>query len=205
MNDLDKALAEISAIRSQMARGAEFHGFGPATLAMTGILALLAAAAQSLWLGDPARDIASYLVLWMGTAAVSLALIGVEAVTRSRRVHSGLAQEMLAAAVEQFLPSAAAGVLLTAVLLCFAPASLSLLPGLWQIVFSLGVFASCRFLPRQIFAVGVWYLVTGLFCLALAGGDQAFSPWAMGVPYGVGQLLIAAILQRQLGERDGQI
>ena len=204
MNDLDKALAEISAIRSQMARGAEFHGFGPATLALTGILALLAAAAQSLWLGDPARDIATYLALWMGTAAVSLALIGVEAVTRSRRVHSGLAQEMLAAAVEQFLPSAAAGVLVTAVLLCFAPASLSLLPGLWQIVFSLGVFASCRFLPRQIFAVGVWYLVTGLFCLALAGGEQAFSPWAMGVPYGVGQLLIAAILQRQLGERDGQ-
>ena len=36
MRDLDKALADITAIRSQMARGAEFRGYGPATVAATG-------------------------------------------------------------------------------------------------------------------------------------------------------------------------
>jgi len=29
-----------------------------------------------------------------------------------------------------------------------------MLPGLWQIVFSLGVFSSCRFLPRPMLAAG---------------------------------------------------
>jgi ABC-type cobalamin transport system permease subunit len=42
-------------------------------------------------------------------------------------------------------------------------------------------------------AVGAWYLVTGLTCLALAD-NRALSPWAMGIPYGAGQLLIAGIL-----------
>ena len=35
MRDLDRALADITAIRSQMARGTEFRGYGPVTMAAT--------------------------------------------------------------------------------------------------------------------------------------------------------------------------
>jgi len=42
-------------------------------------------------------------------------------------------------------------------------------------------------------AAGAWYLLTGLTCIALAG-SRALSPWAMGIPYGGGQLLVAGIL-----------
>jgi hypothetical protein len=90
--------------------------------------------------------------------------------------------------------------LLTVVLVRYAPQSLWMLPGLWQVIFSLGVFSSCQFLPRPMFAVGVWYLAAGLICLALGGADWAFSPWTMGVPFGVGQLLVAAFLR--YGETD---
>jgi hypothetical protein len=97
--------------------------------------------------------------------------------------------------VEQFLPALVVGLLLTAVLVWAAPQELWMLPGLWQLLFSLGVFASCRFLPRQTFAVGIWYLGAGLTCLALQSGPKTFSPWSMGIPFGVGQLLVAAVLQ----------
>ena len=40
MRDLDKALADIFAIRSQIAAGTAFRGYGPATVAATGGLAL---------------------------------------------------------------------------------------------------------------------------------------------------------------------
>ena len=102
---------------------------------------------------------------------------------------------MIHAAVEQFLPAIVIGLLLTVVLLRCAPQSLWKLPGLWQMIFSLGVFSSCRFLPRPMFALGVWYLAAGLTCLALGGGDREFSPWAMGVPFDIGQLLVATVLQ----------
>ena len=85
--------------------------------------------------------------------------------TRARRVHDGFAKEMTHAAVEQFLPAIVAGVLLTAVLVEAAPQSVWMLPGLWEVIFSLGIFASCRFLPRPMFAVGLWYLAAGLACL----------------------------------------
>jgi len=129
------------------------------------------------------------------TAAVSVIIIGIQTITRARRVHSGLAKEIIHSAVEQFLPAVVAGLLLTAVLLSYATPSLWMLPGLWQIFFSLGVFSSCRFLPRSMFAVGVWYLAAGLTCLALGSGVRALSTWAMGVPFGIGQLLVASVLQ----------
>jgi hypothetical protein len=120
-------------------------------------------------------------------------LIGVQMVTRTHRVHSGMADEMIRMAVEQFLPAAGAGALMTIALVRFVPSVLWMLPGLWQVIFSLGVFSSCRFLPRPMVAAGVWYLLSGLICIALADG-RALSPWAMGIPYGAGQLLVAGIL-----------
>jgi hypothetical protein len=114
-------------------------------------------------------------------------------VTRTHRIHSGMADEMIRMAVEQFLPAGGAGALMTIVLVRAVPSALWMLPGLWQVIFSLGVFSSCRFLPRPMLAAGVWYLLSGLICIMLADG-RAFSPWAMGIPYGTGQLLVAGIL-----------
>jgi hypothetical protein len=202
MANLYKALSEIDAIRGQMARAAKFRGYGPATLAATGVLALVSAAAQSYLLKSPGRAIGLYLSIWISTATVSVIIICIETVRRARRVHYGLAKEMIHSAAEQFLPAIVAGLLLTFVLVRYAPQSLWMLPGLWQVIFSLGVFSSCRFLPRPMFAVGVWYLATGLTCLALGSGEWAFSPWAMGVPFGVGQLLVAVVLH--YGEVDDQ-
>jgi hypothetical protein len=102
-------------------------------------------------------------------------------------------------AVEQFLPSVAAGLLITIVLLRYVPLAAWMLPGLWQVIFSLGIFSSCRFLPRPMIAAGAWYLLTGLSCLAI-GGSRALSPWTMGISYGAGQLMVAAILLRSTSE-----
>jgi hypothetical protein len=193
VNDLNKAIGDISNIRMQVARSTEFRGYGPATLAATGLFAVVAGTAQALWLPDPAGHIPAYLAIWIATAVVSAALIGTQMRARTHRVHSGLANEMIMMAVEQFLPSAAAGTLLAIVIARFVPGAVWLLPGLWQIVFSLGVFSSCRFLPRPMLAAGAWYLVTGLACFALAG-NRALSPWAMAIPYGAGQVLVAVVL-----------
>jgi hypothetical protein len=198
MTNLNKALEDIGSIRRQVARTTEFRGYGPATLAATGGIALLAAGVQAVFLQSLAGrvspyQVSAYLGIWLATAVLSAATIGVQMVTRSHRIHSGLADEMIHMAVEQFLPAVGAGALITVVLVRFAPTELWMLPGLWQVISSLGLLASCRFLPRRMVLAGVWYLVTGLVCLSL-GGNVALSPWAMGVPYGAGQLLVAGIL-----------
>ncbi|HEY6484718.1 MAG TPA: hypothetical protein VIY54_14425 [Steroidobacteraceae bacterium] len=200
MPDVREALSEIRSIRGHMARYTEFRGYGPLTLTGAGVLAIVLASLQKHWAIDLEHEPARFLAMWIAAAAVSLTFIGIETISRARRIHSALAVQMLHAAVEQFLPAIVAGILLTAVVARAAPQSLWMLPGLWQMLFSLGVFASCRFLPRATFSVGVWYLATGMACVAL-GPDALASPWEMGIPFGVGHLMVAGVLQ--FGYRRG--
>jgi hypothetical protein len=195
MADLYKALAQIHAIRGQLARDTQFRGYGPETVAATGLLAGAAAWLQGSYLTNPTGSVIGYLLLWVTTAALAVLVTGFQTISRTRRVHSGLARQMIFSAAESFLPGIGAGVLVTLVLLRSAPQDLWMLPGLWQIFYGLGIFASCRFMPRQMVAVGVWFLATGTLCLTTGMGARALSPWEMGFPFGIGQLLIAAILK----------
>ena len=193
MSDLGRALQDIRNIRRQLADSTEFRGYGPATLAATAAFAALASGLQSRWLRDPSHHVDYYILVWIVTAMVSASVIAVQTVTRSRRMHSSMADEMIRLAVEQFLPCVGVGALLTLVLQRYVPATTWMLPGLWQIVFSLGVFASCRFLPRATIGAAIWYLATGLACLSL-GDNRALSAWYMGIPFAVGQLWVAGVL-----------
>jgi hypothetical protein len=194
MRELDRALLDINFVREHIARTTQFKGYGPLTLAATGLFALGVAALQTRIPVAPHARGLEFMAVWAATAAVAVTLIGVEAVVRSRRLHGGMAVEMLQSAIEQFLPAVTAGALIAFALMRWSPSSLWMLPGLWQIVFSLGVFSSARILPKAVFIAGIWYLGCGLACLALGQSDP-LSPWSMGVPFGGGQLLVACILQ----------
>lgn len=196
MDPLHQALDEIAAIRGQMARAGEFRGYGPVALSATAAVAAAAGWLQSTLVPDPGRAPERYVLLWAAAALIAATLIGVEAVARTRRLHGGLSNAMIRAALEQFLPAAVACALITLVVVNRLPGNVALLPGLWQLIFSLGVFASCRFLPRAALAVGVWYLITGLLALALASGPLAWDAWTMAAPFVVGQCLAAAVLWR---------
>ena len=202
MRDLDKALADIFAIRSQIAAGTAFRGYGPATVAATGGVALLTMLFQLLWLDDPTRQPLVFFAGWAVTALLSGAMIWIEMRARSRRHHSGLADAMVQQAVEQFLPASVAGASLAAMLWKFAPEALWMLPGLWQVFVSLGIFASVRSLPRTVAFGAAWYFVAGFATLLLASQSHALSPWTMGLPFVIGQLLMAAILHLASGETD---
>jgi hypothetical protein len=190
--DLHEALSQISEIRYQMARTELFRGYRAAPVAMSGVLALLAAVAQQVWIADPSRNLTAYLVLWIGAAVVSAAVSGAAIAARRRMDGSSWSRDLTRLALEQFAPCLITGGLVTIVIARSRPELLGILPGFWQILFSLGVFASCRLLPRATWAVAVFYLGTGLICLSL--GEAALSPWAMGLPFGFGQLLAAVVL-----------
>jgi hypothetical protein len=192
--ELREALTQIAEIRLQMARTEMFRGYRALPVAFSGLLALLAACVQAAWIPEPGQNIAVYLTLWIGAAILSAFAAGIEMVFRAYHQGTALSREITWLAVAQFLPCLLAGGLVTLVLAVSAPEALWVLPGIWQILFSLGIFASYRLLPRATFGVAVFYLMAGVTCLAVARGEATLSPWAMGIPFGVGQLYAAAVL-----------
>jgi hypothetical protein len=200
--ELHEALRQIADIRCQMERGTVYRGYRAMMVGATGVLAVLAAAIQRLWVPSPGGDLERYLGLWVGVATASLVAAGVEMSWRAWGSGPGLARKMTLLAVEQFLPSVAVGAILTICIARGAPEAAWMLPGLWALIFSLGVFASHRLLPRQVAWVGVYYVLCGCGCLVWGRGEQALAPWLMGITFGGGQFLGAAILHWTLERTD---
>ena len=196
--ELREALRQISDIRACVARGEVFRGYRSLTVGFSGVVGIVTAWLQSRWLagasGDSIAELNDFLMLWVGAASISVLVVAAELCWRAHVAGPGLSREMTRLAVEQFLPCVVVGALLTVSIARYAPQSGWMLPGLWAFVFALGVFASARVLPRQVFWIGSYYVACGCLCLQWGQGDQAFSAWQMGVTFGGGQLLSAAIL-----------
>jgi hypothetical protein len=192
--DLHQALSQLDAIHAQVSRTEAFRGYRPLTVGAQGLLAVAAAGCQTIWLPDPAAQVSHYLQLWLAVALLAVTIVSIDLAIDCWRSPSQFARRQTWQAIEQFLPCIAAGGALTWVLVQFAPASLPLLPGLWSIIFGLGVFSSSRQLPVAVFWVAIYYLLAGLAAIALARGEHAFSPWAMVGTFGLGQLLTAVVL-----------
>jgi hypothetical protein len=199
--ELRDALAQIAEIRRQMAKSDVFRGYRAAPVALSGALALAGAAIQPFLVSDPAGNIVPYLALWSAMAALSVGAVAMEMAVRMYWTQNWTHFEPARLAVEQFVPAVIAGLLLTVVIVRHVPESVPLLPGLWQIVFSLGIFASARLLPKPIFGVAAFYLVTGTLLVMWSHAGWAMHPWCMGLPFAVGQLSAAAILYWTLERR----
>ncbi len=202
--DLHEALAQISEIRQQVAQTQTFRGYRAAPVAFSGMVACLAAAFQHALIPEPAQNLPAYLGLWVGAAAVSMFVTGLAMLWYCKQSTSSLSRTNSLLAVGQFLPSVVVGGLVTIVFHQQIHDALPLMPGLWSIFFSLGIFASYRLLPKATFWVGVFYMTAGVMCLVLARGDFAFSPLAMGVPFGLGQFLSAGILYWTLERKNDE-
>ena len=201
---LDEALAQISEIRQQMAQAQVFRGYRSATTGFTVLVAAAAAVVQSWWVPDPLRHLDAYLAVWCAAALASIIVVGVEMAVRSRRSGSSLQRQITLVVVDQFAPCLVAGALLTYVVAQFTRELAWALPGLWAVLFSLGLFASRRFLPRGVFLIGGYYLLAGLVCLTLDPPARALSPWTMGLTFGVGQALTALFLYWTLERGHGR-
>jgi len=200
--ELDEALRQISDIRHKMARSEVFRGYRSATVGFSGVAGVLAAAVQPQWISSPNAQLGRYVGLWLGVAAASMIVAAGEMYWRALRAGSGLARQHTLLAIEQFVPSLVVGALVTVTVIQGAPQVAWMLPGLWALVFGLGVFASARLLPRPVLAVGAYYVLCGCGCLLWGQGENAFDPRQMAITFGGGQLLGAAILYWTLERTD---
>lgn len=192
MMDLQQALTQINDIHAQLARAQVFRGYRSVTTLFTGISAMIAGGLQYLYILDPAKQLREYVLLWISAAVFNLALVAAEMIYRSHRARSRVQTELTLLAIEQFMPALVAGGMLTAVIVYFAPQVGWMLPALWQLMFALGVFASCRLLPRPTFWIAAFYLLSSGIVMILS--LRGLSPLLMAVPFGIGQTAEAVIL-----------
>lgn len=199
---IDEALSQVRSMQWQLMRNDRYCCYRSATIAASGVLAVAAAIVQPHWVARPMEHLGRYLALWVGVAGLSIVVTGGEILARYRSSDSAHGRRQTIAAVRQFAPCVVAGALFTWGLAAFCPQQAALLPALWSVLFSLGIFASLPYLPTGSVAVALYYLAAGLVCLRWGQADQALKPWTMVVPFALGQWLTAVVLYRQQERYD---
>jgi hypothetical protein len=199
--ELHQALTEIESIRRQVAYAEKFRGYRAIPVAAGGLCAVIGAVVQASMVPDASRDLSTYLAVWVLVAIVAGGIPAVDVWLRHRGACS-LRSTLARLAFEQFAPCVIAGGLLTAVIVRFVPQDGWMLPSLWAVIFSLGIFASFRLLPKATVIVAVWYLLAGCVCLALGPNRAGLASWTMGVTFGIGQMAMALVLLGQERETD---
>src|SRR5438552_4103045 len=128
--DLRDALTQIAEIRQTVARAETFRGYRAAPVAFSGMLALMAAVLQAVWLPDPKNELTAYLLLWGGAALISVLVTGLYIALPWWHSSSPMTRTLTLLAVGQFAPCLVAGGILTYVLYQQAQETLWMMPGL---------------------------------------------------------------------------
>lgn len=194
MNDIDSALSDIHQIRDRLAASTRFEGFAPKLVALTGVFAFALAAWQ-------ARSGEASLFAWILLALVCALMIGVEAVVRARALHHAMADRLIHSTLQRFLPVGLAGAIAGFVILFQLPEHARLLPGLWQLLMAVGICAALGNLPPAMRWPAAFYFGTGTISLAVSGDAAIDAAWMMGLPFGIGQLVVAAALYVSSGRK----
>lgn len=192
--ELLEALGRITEIRARMAETETFRGFRSLTVGFSGMLGVLAVWVQHDAIARGGFSSSDFIELWVAVALLSLFIVGCELAYRYRVESSPLKRRLTLLTLQQFAPCLVAGAAITAVFSSGAVEHAWMLPGLWAVLFGLGVCACCRLLPRATVWVAVHYLASGIACLSLGEAAAGHSHWLMLGTFGVGQLVAAGIL-----------
>ena len=200
---VERAISHISEIHGHLTQSQVYRGYRSVPVALTGTIAIAGAIAQPHLVQS--NDAVAYVYFWCTVAVINLALSGSTIVVQYLR-DTAYRRWQARKAVGQFLPCLAAGAIVTGTIVTGAAIQssewISLLPGLWSLLFALGIFASRPFLPRAIGFVALFYLVASGLLLRGAMSELSLSPWAMGATFGVGQLAAAVVLYWKIERSD---
>jgi len=188
------ALDQLDRIHDQLTKGEVYRGFRVPAVALVGCVGLLAAVGQG-WVVSPG-DARAFVWYWSAIGAAGVLLGFGAAVWSYLFREDDFERRRTRRVMGQFLPCVLAGGLLTAALArteSFVP----LLPGIWAIVFGLGVVAVRPHLPPAVGIIGIAYVLIGGVLLAWQSAEP--SGWYVGGVFGVGHLLTAFALRQTTG------
>lgn len=195
-----RALEQLSEIHGHLARTETYRGCRPGIVALTAAFAIVAGIAQpSVVPHDAPLD---FVRFWVSVAILNLVMVSVEMAWNHFFNSTPASRRITAKVLGQFVPCVAAGAVVTVLVVRAGTEPIPMLPGLWAMIFALGVFSARPYLPRAIGWVGLLYLVAGGGLLHFACNETSLAAWGMAGTFGLGQLATAFVLRQNFARCD---
>ena len=184
-----RAMDDLKFIRETMEAAATFTAVSGWGTVCIGCTALLATALSTM-----TSSVTRWVFIWLCEAALSV-LISVYAMARKARAAKiPLWSEPARKIVFSFAPPLAVGALLT--LVCYERGLFVLLPGVWMLLYGVGVIAAGTFSVRIVPVMGAAFMIAGTFTLF---APLAWAPFLMASAFGGLHLLFGTLIARRHG------
>lgn len=194
MTRLTDALSCLADIHAHLAKGEVYRGLESRPVLWSGLLGLSAAIAQPILF--PIVDARLFVYYWLVVAGAA-ALIGISGAVLSYYLDDdSIARRRARIVAGQFTPCVAAGVFIPLAMLSILDQTVGLLPGLWAVLYAMGLFAARPYLPHHIGWVALYFLVAGTLLIQILPRDAVPSPWYIAGVFSVGQGALAYVLHR---------
>jgi hypothetical protein len=209
--NIHQALSDIAEIRAQLDRTEAYRGFRSTAIGVSVLVVFAGAWFQSVSVDDPNLQIDRYLTIWFVVAVSSICIAAIEMLVRSRISKNRLVNRMHWSLVTQMAPSLLVGFVITLIIADDTYKNhigdkglLWALPGIWSMLYALGLFSCQRQLPTQSRYVATYILLVGILILAWNWKTEVPEGWQMMASFGVGHFLLAAILYWNVERRNGK-
>ncbi len=189
---INEALEQLEEIHNHVQRSELYRGYRSVLTAAMGLVALGAAFFQPRFVA--AEHPLSFVYFWVAVGVINLLLPLSQIFFHYVAYETPLERKKTRLALGQFLPCLFAGAFLTFAVCKTSESFIVLLPGLWSILFGMGVYASKPYLPGSIHWMAASFFLGGVVLLALVPSGQSLSPWGMGLDFSLGLLAGASIL-----------
>lgn len=184
-----RALAHLGFIRDTMAASGTFtavSGTGTMLAGATGIAAAIASSLPSLQ--------EAWLAIWLLACAVAVATGAIATWRKARRLGAALHHGVGLRFVLSLFPAIVAAAVLTPVL--YAAGQQHLLPGVWLMMYGVGVIAGGAFSVRIVPLMGALFVLLGITTFVL---PQNWAVAMLGVGFGGLHLIFGLIIARHHG------
>lgn len=184
-----RAMDDLKFIRETMEAAATFTAVSGWGTVCIGLTALVATALSTM-----TTSVTRWVFIWLCEAALSVAISVYAMARKARAAKVPLWSEPARKIVFSFAPPLAVGALLT--LVCYERELFVLLPGIWMLLYGVGVMSAGTFSVRIVPVMGLSFLIAGTLTL--------FAPlvWArflMAAAFGGLHLLFGILIARRHG------
>lgn len=207
--NLHQALSDISEIKAQLERTQSHRGFRSLATVLSGFVAVGTSTILNRCTGSFRAD--HFVEVWIVVALIAIMLAVSEMLIRTKLSSSNLHWTMHKNLGQQFAPALLVGGVITWYLcgqrlpffyslndpnlpLHWAADLKHLLPGVWGMLYGLGIVACVQHLPAAARWIALWFIVGGVICLVLDQHSTFRLNQQMAILFGGGQVLLGAVL-----------